>query len=288
MNWWQKKEKSNYFWLKLSVFLAKYTPNFILNFIIFIVTLFFYIFLKEERKNIKEFYIKRNEYFKINEKFSIYSNFYNFGISIIDKFKVLQNKKLNLIIENKKYLEKHLLNQKKGSIIIISHFGNPEIARDFSKDYIKLHILLYSKHASSYIKVINELSENKINYIEVSRLDINAIVKMSDVINKGEHIVIMGDRASLNDTRNSHLEFLGQKAFFAQGAFLLASILKTKAYSLWCIKNKNKYFLEFSQIADDIMEKNKIDEYIKIYIKQLEEQVKKHPKMWFNFYNYWE
>lgn len=284
MKWWKNKEKSNYFWLKVSVLLVKYCPDFLLKIIVFFIALFFYFVAKNERRNISMFYERLSVYVPIKKK--VFSNFYNFSISLVDKFKVLLDKKIEVVVENEDFFKNNLIDQNKGSIILISHFGNFELAKYINGGRLKLHILMYSKHASSYIKIVNELSKEKIEYIEVSELDMNTILKMSEVIQKGEHIVIMGDRASINDNRNSKLLFLGKETFFAQGAFLLASILNTKIYSLWCIKDNNKYLLSCDLVSESVNRKD-LDKYVLKYVNSLEIKVKEYPQMWFNFYDYW-
>ena len=75
MPWYNQKEKGTIFLLKITFYLVKFSPSFLLKPIIFSISLIYFALSKDERNNIKNFY-KNLKYDNLNLKI-IFSNFYN-------------------------------------------------------------------------------------------------------------------------------------------------------------------------------------------------------------------
>lgn len=294
--WFEKNEKAGKFWLRLSIHFVTFLPTFLVRFTCFFVSLFYYIISPKERKNIKEFYANLQE-FEQNKglnlsKASVFRNFYEFGISIADKIAVYKGKIgiKDLIIINQQLLFDELLHKKEGQIIITSHFGNIEIARVLSKalEEQRLCVLVYNQHAQHFSQMLNELSKTKIPSFCVDELDLAKMLELKNLLENGTHFGIMGDRSAIKG-KNLRLNFLGKACFLPQGAFLLASLLKTDALMLWCERIKNGYEVEVQKLGyDKRLGKNEVVmQMAQKYIENLEKRVCKRPYLWFNFYDFW-
>lgn len=295
--WFEKEEKAGYFWLKITLFLVKFLPNFLLKFACFFVSLFFYIFSPKERENIKTFYINLRAFQGKRglekSKIKIFSNFYEFGLSIADKIAVYKGKfqRKHLLIKDEVFLINELIKSQKGQIILCSHLGNVEVARVLSKALknLRLSILVYEKNARDFFKLINEISEKQINVFYVDELDVAKMLELKNLLESGVHLGIMGDRVAI-EGKNLQTEFLDKPCLLPQGAFLLAHLLEAEISMLWCVKRKGGYEVELEKIRPDtnLSRDENIAFCMKQYIQSLEKRLCKTPQMWFNFYDFWE
>ncbi len=304
-NWYHKKEKAGLFLLKVTLYMVIYLPAFILKFITFFVALFYYITNKDERNNILLYRKKLQSYFnnEINDKLiatSSFSNFYAFSESICDKIAVWKGKIKydDLVFNNEEYLHDELSfgysENKKGQILLVSHFGNIEIFRAISRHIkeTKIAILVYQKNSQVFANIINEISHTDLKAFDVSDLSIDKMLELSELLNNGCHIGIMADRVSVNDKKNIKINFLGSECFFPTGAFILAGLLKCNVTTIWCEKINGKYHIDIEKIADNIkLSRNKetsVKPYVEKYVAILEKHIKNNPTQWFNFYNFWQ
>lgn len=288
MLWYRQREKGSVFLLKLSFLLVKFCPNFILKPIVFLVSFVYFFFSKEERASIRAFH--KNLSGKEPSNKTVFLNFYNFAISICDKIAVWigKIKFKDIILENEKTLLEKLVFPKKGSIIIASHFGNVEVARALSdkKHSVRLAILAHTKNMLKFNSLINQISSKKIEIFEVKDLDIQKMIELDNFLQSGGHLCIMADRVPIDSSRVLSINFLGKDALFPTGAFDLAYLLKCPVNLLWCIKKDGIYHVKVDEISKKI-EKKDIKLNLEKYVKTLEQNCKKYPNMWFNFYDFW-
>lgn len=293
--WWQKREKGSKFLLRLSLFLVNFMPKFALKIIVFVVSFFYYLFCKNERQNIKNYLNLAQNYLLIKTK-SPFWNFYNFAYSICDKFAIWSDKigQDSFEILNLDELTSEIRNAKRGQILLTSHFGNIELARALCSIIGKLNIviLVHSKNASEFMGLINEISSAKFEILEVDDLDLNAMLRLVEIVENGGHIGIMGDRVALKGQKCISASFLGKECYFPVGGIILASLLNVKLSTLWCVKNRGKFEISYEKIADEVRlgrDKGKDSlKYLQIYIKSLENMIAKHPHQWFNFFDFWK
>lgn len=304
--WWHKKEKAGMFLLKLTLYMVVYLPAAVLKVCIFFVTLFYYAVNREERRNIALFRKNLLNYYKddmkdILSKTSTFSNFYAFSESICDKIAVWKGKIKyeDLVFSNVEYLHNELSfgygdKNKKGQILLVSHFGNIEVFRAISRHIkeTRIAILVYQKNSQAFANIINEISQTELKVFEVSDLSIDKMLELSELLNNGCHIGIMADRISLNDKKNIKVKFLGQECLLPTGAFILAGLLKCPVTTIWCEKINDKYHIDIEKVADKVLltgnKEASVRPHVEKYISVLEKHVKNNPTQWFNFYNFWQ
>lgn len=295
--WWQKREKSNGFFLRLTLVLSQYLPTFLLNFVIKIVVLFYYIVSKNERKNIEEFRRNLANFAGENalKNTSVFGNFYEFGIAICDKFRVWKGKigSNELEIGDLDKIKSELISAKKGQILLTAHLGNIEICKKLatSIDGFRMVILAYEENTKIFNDVINEISGEKIRVLLVNELDVRAMLELANIVDSGAHIGIMGDRVPINGDKFTSVSFLGKEAKFNHGPYLIAGILGVKISSLWCQKIGGKFRIELAPITDSVkLSRDKsasVKPYLQSYVRELEKRCAQTPEQWFNFYDFW-
>ncbi|CUU70320.1 hypothetical protein [Campylobacter hyointestinalis] len=288
-DWYKQKEKGSFFWVKLTFYLVCFMPRFLLTPIVFFISFLYFLSSKNERKNLERFYLNLNKKFGTNHK-NVFRNFFEFSKSIVDKISVWLGKIKydDLVLENEKELYELFFNAKRGKVIIVSHFGNVEIAKALSRHYkdLKMAVLVYDQNSLNFGKMLNSLNDNHIKIFRVDSLDIGVMLELSKFIDEGGFICTMGDRIPVSGNKICKIPFLGQMAKFPQGGFVLASLLKCEVWTLWCIKKSGKYNIKVDFLAQNVERKN-IAKYIQIYLNLLELNCKEYPQMWFNFFDIW-
>lgn len=190
-----------------------------------------------------------------------------------------------------------LIKDGKGSVIIGSHLGNQEVCRALvrSKYPVRINVLAHTQHTAAFNRILKESnSDVDLHLIEVTELTPAVTVRLQDCIDKGELVVIVGDRISAQaPERAVWAEFLGKPAPFAIGPWILASLLQCPVVLMFCMKEKNGYNLMFEPFADQInlprkSRQQQLEIYISEYAQQLEKVACSYPLQWFNFYDFWQ
>ena len=297
--WWKKQERGGAFFLRLSLFLSQILPEFALKVIVKIVVWFYYIFSKNERKNIAEF--RRNlSVFAGSQTLkgtSVFSHFEAFGGAICDKFRVWKGKikDSELEIIDLERIKSELIGAQKGQILLTAHLGNVEICKALGArvDGFRMVILVYDKNSREFNEVLKRISQNdgSVRMMLVNELDVAAMLELKNIVENGEHIGIMGDRTPLGGDKAALVKFLGKEASFNYGPYLIAGILGVKISSLWCQKIDGKFRIELVPLASAVkLGRDKAAsarQYLQIYVRELENRCKQTPTQWFNFFDFW-
>lgn len=299
-NWWQKQERGGRFYLRITLTCVLHLPYPLLRILVGMITCFYFFISKKERENLAIFHSHLKKAFPNTNFNSLrpYDHFYAFGECICDKFAVwckkIEYKDLDFSNEAQK---DRAFNDGIGKVIIVSHFGNAEIARAMDRregQKPRMNILLHSKNAKEFSEVINQISGVELGIFEVESLGVKEMLELKACVDRGESIGIMGDRISFNANQSKNIEvnFLGQKCLFPSGAFIIAGILQCPVGMLWCEKRHGRYLISYEELADSIpLGKNKeqsIRPFLQHYVTSLEERVRNNPTQWFNFFNIWE
>ena len=278
--------------LKITLFLATKMPRFILKFIVFIVVGVYFLVLKNKREFINNFRKSVANSGGI-VKGGSYWNFYNFGLSICDKIAVWVKKSKHYQIDrtNLDAIRPKLCTNK-GKILLTSHYGNIEIAKAIVSELgrTKINIFMYRANSAKFSNFMEKIVDDKINIFWVDELDISTMLSLQNLLENGEHIAIMADRIPIKSDKFVSAEFLGKKANFSIGAYLIAGILKAEIYSFWCYKVGRKYSFEIKNLPSVELKSDKIKSImptLNAYIADLEQKCKADPDQWYNFFDFW-
>lgn len=184
----------------------------------------------------------------------------------------------------------------RGVVLLGSHLGNLEVCRviaDFDK-VLHINVLVHTKHAEKFNRLLNKTSDNsRLNLIQVTDITSATAMMLSDKIDAGELVIIAADRTPVsNSQRVSLATFLGAKALFPQGAFILAALLKCPVYTVFCLKQQGKYAIYFDHFSDGLnfprkTREQSIQRVIQLYADRLQTYCLKEPLQWFNFFDFW-
>ncbi len=188
-----------------------------------------------------------------------------------------------------------------GALIIGSHLGNLELTRALAANHqTVINAVVYTDHAQRFHQMLAKANMKfGVNLIQVSHFGSDTAIMLKDKIECGELLVIVGDRTPpAENGRVCEVDFLGDSAAFAQGPFILASLLECPVFLLFClsednISNNNTHHIYLEHFADKIelpraTRQARLRSYIQQYALRLESYCLKAPYQWFNFYDFWQ
>ena len=184
----------------------------------------------------------------------------------------------------------------RGALIIGSHLGNLEMARALAvhRSRTKVTAVVYTEHAKRFNSVLKAANKDFSEHlIQVSDFGPQTALMMQERIERGEWLVIVGDRTPAHESgRTTSAEFLGATAPFAQGPYVLAHALGCPVYLFFCLKDGGVHRMYFERFADRIElprqgRAQHLADWAQRYASRLEHYCRKAPYQWFNFFDFW-
>jgi predicted LPLAT superfamily acyltransferase len=226
-----------------------------------------------------------------------FRHFLAFGDAVLDKVAMWAGASVNQPIrfdDPKAFAEFQSSNR--GSFFIGSHLGNLEVLRAYGETQHKMSVnaLVYTRQSAKFMKVLSEVNPSATERtIEVDSLGPDSILRMKAMIERGEHIAMVGDRTSVShEGRSINTVFLGELAPFPEGPFIIAHLLACPVYLLFCLKQEGEYRIFLERFADPLElprrgRNEAIASAVSRYAQRLEHYCLKAPLQWFNFFNFW-
>ncbi|MDZ4759877.1 MAG: lipid A biosynthesis acyltransferase [Alphaproteobacteria bacterium] len=185
----------------------------------------------------------------------------------------------------------------RGAVVLTAHLGNPEVIRAVAtvSGRFRVNVLVHTAHAENFNRVIERFSPDApVRLVQVSQIDVGVAMRLSAAVERGEWVVMTGDRSAVRDPEGSSVEvdFLGAPARFPTGPYVLAAALKCPTYTMFCLKRGKRYAVEFELFADPVLlprtrRAEALRAHAAIFAGRLEKMVARAPFQWFNFYDYW-
>lgn len=225
---------------------------------------------------------------------NVFRHLYAFGECILDKLIIWSGRidDLPYSLEGLEEFHSHAT-VGHGAIVAVSHLGNLDFCRAIGLLYpdINLTVLVHTSHAVKFNQLLKSINpESALNIIQVSKFSMHDAILLSEKIEKGGLIAIAGDRVPLLWGNTVSVNFMGSKAEFPVGAYMLAKTLGCPLFSLISIKVKGKYELSCRKISELGGEdrSSSIQEAAQAFANELEKGCLKSPFQWFNFYPFWQ
>ena len=187
-----------------------------------------------------------------------------------------------------------LVQQKRGAILIGAHLGSFEALRlAASSQSLPINIVVNFSNAQRIQAVLDQLDPTSTTrFISVAGAPHHFVLQIRECIERGELVAILADRIGA-DARTSEVDFMGGRAPFASGPFILAAVLRCPVYltfGLYC--GQNRYDLHCEHFADAIELPRKeraqaLTATVQRYADRLESYVARAPYNWFNFFDFW-
>ncbi|MGH8222877.1 MAG: hypothetical protein ACREQZ_07870 [Woeseiaceae bacterium] len=226
-----------------------------------------------------------------------YRQFFTFGQALLDKYLAWAETPDRIAMDPDE--EKTLFDAAAsghGCLLIGSHFGNLEYSRGIAHRHpnLVINVLMYDRHALKFAAILEQGDpESRMNLIQVTDVDFELALKLRAKVDRGEWVVIAGDRVPVGeDGRVCEATFLGDKARFPVGPYVLASLLQCPVYLLHCFRLRGEYHLGLEHFAERIEARSGDRQAVyrrhaQAFATALEKQVVREPLQWFNFFDFW-
>jgi predicted LPLAT superfamily acyltransferase len=225
-------------------------------------------------------------------------HFAAFAENILDKLRIWAGE---LTPKDVQFHDYHVIqepmNAGKGGLIMVTHLGNVEVLRALTtrKNGIRLNVLVHTKHAESFNRMLAELDPaSTLNIVQVTDVSADTVIRLRERVDRGEYIVIAGDRVPISDTpRVAPAPFLGATAGFPVGPYVLASLLQCPIYLLFCIPQRGQHHAYFENFRDRVVlprasRETALRELAAEFAERLAHYCRIAPLQWFNFYDFWD
>jgi len=224
----------------------------------------------------------------------IYRHYYSFATVLLDRAFVVAGRPVNLDIAGENLdLVRQLVAERRGCLLLGAHFGSFDVTRSVGHErvHVEVNMMMYEENARKLNSVFVSLgAQDNMKVIPIGAVD--SLIRARDRLDQGEWVGILADRAVGSD-RLVQVPFLGAKAAFPAGPFLIASALKVPVIFFACpYLGGNRYKEYFELFADEIVidrgnREADLERWVQRYAERLEHYCRLAPYNWFNFYDFW-
>ncbi|MEZ9258731.1 glycosyltransferase [Vibrio splendidus] len=305
-HWSRTQERGTVLGIKLLLAIYTLLGRRVFNLILRGVMRYYHLTGKRARNASEQYLFQLKAYaeqqnIELPAELTSYNHLLSFGHTMLDKLAAWKGdfSADNLTIHGQDQFESMVAN-KQGVLILGSHLGNIELCRALGRRHsnIKINALVFTEHAerfNSVMKAVNPQSD--LNLIQVTSMGPDTAILLQQKLEQGEWIVIVGDRTSTSkESRSVWAEFLGKKAPFPQGPFMLASVLKAPVFLLFGLRDdsqsKPHFNVYFEHFSDKIelprkTREQSLQQVVQKYADRLQHYTLKAPLQWYNFFNFW-
>ncbi len=294
---WAKLEESGIIWgmrFLLRVYLL-FGRRFLQLFLYPVVS--YYWLMNRSARLASQTYLQKLSKCGLQHNYNSYQHFISFANAIIDKLAAWSGAlSLTDVVYHGRDNLFNELNKGQGVVLLGSHLGNLEVCRVIATADapIPINVLVHTKHAEKFNQLLKHYNPNSsLNLIQVTDITAATSILLSDKIANGELVIIAADRTPVsNQQRVTSVDFLGEKASFPQGPFILAALLHCPVYTVFCLKDHDKHVVHFEHFSDQLnFPRNNrqlaMQQSIQHYATRLQHYCLNAPLQWFNFFDFW-
>jgi predicted LPLAT superfamily acyltransferase len=194
-----------------------------------------------------------------------------------------------------------------GAFVICSHLGNTEMLRALANTEVSrilprfgITSIVDFSGTARFNRLLEEVNPDSMVRL-VSALDMgpDTIIVLRERIAAGELVVIAGDRTPARGGSGgvSEVGFLGEPAYFPQGAFVLASLMDAPVYFMFAVREDDgrfdsPYGFYVWRARTDVTgsrreRRAKIRALTEEFAGHLGTLCLAHPFQWYNFFDFW-
>lgn len=286
---WKGKSRGNVLGYKIFVYAMRHLGLGFAYFLLRFVALYFWLFARQGRRAIYTYFRRRFGYSPFKSWLKVYQNYYIFGQTLIDRIAI------NSGLDNQFTYEfdgienlKNLLAQKKGGILISGHIGNFDISDFFLQELdmdAQIHLAVTDMERQE-IKEYLESVKTKTNLKFLTlKNDMSHIFDIHRILSNNEIICFTGDRY-VDGIKTLDEEFMGKKATFPAGPFLLATRMNVPVIFVYVMKEGKTHYHLYARTVQ--VKKRDTQALLKKFTESMEGILRKYPLQWFNYFDFWE
>ncbi|MEM9055932.1 MAG: hypothetical protein AAGD86_00565 [Pseudomonadota bacterium] len=221
-------------------------------------------------------------------------NFWTFAQIVLDRVYLLGDRecRLNVTSQNVEVLGDALA-RGQGCLLVGSHLGSFEASRIISlqRPDVNLRIVLdraVSRNANGMLESLNPALAKQV--IDTSEQDGTLALRIGEALLAGDLVAITADRMA-DGERAIEAEFLGERAAFPLGPFLLASATKAPVVLFFGLyEGGDRYRVIFEPFEYERPARSRgrgLEQAVQAYADRLSHHARRAPYNWFNFFPFW-
>ena len=272
-----------------------------LRVIAFVVILFGYIGMIEQKEALKTYFENLSEYTK-NKKYkpsflNKFKIFLNYANSLVDKIQGFAGNYKNIKFENTEIKQEisDLLKNKNGIFFITNHIGNVELMRvlllsEVIEEKPRVNIFLQKNHCEIFNTFLEKIAvKTNVSIYPVEDIDIDTSVEVQEKLKNGEIVFMAGDRLSAKNVESIYeAEILNRKVKLPIGVLKFAQMLDSEIYFVTCAKNIVEYEILAKRFEKENSKTDTIQKLQKEYASFLQSSILKYPYQFYHFSKFFE
>ena len=227
-----------------------------------------------------------------------YEHVYHFADVLLDRFALWSGDydRFEIQLHGREHMQP-LVDEHRGAFLVGAHLGSFDILRVIARESdIPVNVIMYTGNAEKVNAAFEALDpECNVRVIDIDPTSTRAAFEIRSCVSRGEFVAILGDRAPLGARRArvSYVNFLGRRAAFPQGPFLISAALRIPVILTVALKtgpDRYDVFLETLSTGERIAARDReraVREQIQHFASRLEVHCQRAPLQWFNFYDFW-
>jgi predicted LPLAT superfamily acyltransferase len=273
------------------------------------VSFYYFLFSVTSSRIMYRFFRDRIGFGRFKTIGKIYTNYYLFGQSLIDKVVLMAGipHPFTFDFDGEEHL-REMVARGQGGLLLSSHIGNWEIAGHLLQRLgTRIHIVMFDGEHERIKQYLTGVTGERRAHIIVIKDDLSHIYAISEALRQQELVCMHADRF-VEGSRTLTTTFLGLDARFPAGPFILASTFKVPVSFVFALKEGSTHYhfyasppvaLEASAIGSAAGGSRTepgagaggrlgLGSMVAAFSEAMEEKVKKYPEQWYNYYNFWQ
>jgi len=297
--WASTRERGAYFMMRATFWGIRVFGRWVMLPIVHLVALYFFLFGRGGRDASLD-YLRRLQTHAPEAGLRptwrhAYRHFRAFGNAILDKIDTWSGR---LKYQDVTFAQREAMtsaaHKPRGTVVFGSHLGNLEVLRALGTlgSRVKLNVLVHTKHADYFNRILRLAGATDVELVQVTALDPTTAFALRERVDRGEWVVITGDRVPVHGGRTVDVDFLGGRAPLPIGPYIIAGLLECPVHTLFCLRMQGRNHVFFEPFADQIVWTRStrdavLAEHAQRFATRLEHYLRMAPLQWFNFYPYW-
>jgi predicted LPLAT superfamily acyltransferase len=184
-----------------------------------------------------------------------YRHFRAFATSILDKLDTWSGR---MRYDDVTFEQRGEMNRARsgprGVVVFGSHLGNLEVLRALGTlgSRVKLNVLVHTRHADYFNRILRLSGASDIELVQVTSFDPTTAFALREKVDRGEWVVITGDRVPVHGSRTVDVDFLGDRAPLPIGPYIIAGLLQCPVHLLFCLRQQGRNHVYFESFAERI------------------------------------
>ena len=257
------------------------------------VAFYFFLFSWTSSGHSYRYFRQRLHYGVIRSVVNVYQNYYAFAVTLLDKVIVMGGieNEFTYTFDGEEHL-RAIAKGNRGGILLSAHVGNWEAAGYLLRRLdTRINVVMYDAEHQGIKAYLERVTGGRNLNVIVIKDDMSHVYAIGEALRKNELICLHADRF-LEGNKTVPMNFLGGRARFPEGPFVLAAAFNAPVSIVFAFKEtSNHYHFYGSPLIQRAEQESKqafVTRLMGTFLQQLEHKVHLYPNQWFNYYKFWE